>query len=246
MLFILKHNSLFVESETLSFSQRLQLVATFLTCENLVLKFLATFLYYHEQVHFLRSVLFLLPLMLGGRFNNNRNIPAGNETRAKLLRHSLRTGFYPTPDGDSFDSTRAASRSDIIGELQRFNSGAMAERLYRNRHPLLAYFGSFAKFLAVWCASHDRLPKCFAKSRFVAVDATLVLCNLGDHLLDLSVCDQQYCARHYHRIALCLYPLYGHDGTLDFWRLADFPAIYCPTMDLDLFSNSILQKELCK
>jgi hypothetical protein len=235
-----------VESEANSFSQRLQLVATFLTCENLVLKFLATFLHHHEQVCFLRSVLFLLPLMLGGCFTSNKRIPTGNETRAKLLRHSLRTGFYPTPDGDFFDSTKTTSRSDIIGELQRFNSGAVAERLYHNRHPLLAYFGSFAKFLAVWCASSDRLPKCFAKSRVVAVDATLVLCNLGDHLLDLSVCDQQHCARHYHRIALCLYSLYGHDGTLDFWRLADFPIAYCPTMDLDLFSNSILQKELCE
>nr|WBQ21491.1 P0 [Cucurbit aphid-borne yellows virus] len=191
----------------------------------------------------LRLFLARLPLLISEQLSGDYVYAPGASKRVKLARFHRLCGA-PLPSSSAVD-LRLPTRKDVARFfLARHYSRVMGEGLQRNQTSLLRGYADFEKLLNVWCSCTSRRLREVAPRNFEKNDIFVDLSNLGLSLRDLVLAPQVHYGNAYNRLALHIHRIYGEDGSLDFWRLANFPSKSWPFNGERHFQGSVVQKEL--
>nr|AFK28050.1 hypothetical protein P1 [Cucurbit aphid-borne yellows virus] len=191
----------------------------------------------------LRCFLARLPLLISEQLSGDYVYTPGASKRVKLARFHRHCGA-PLPSPSAVDLRLPARKDAARFFLARHYSRAMGERVQRNQTSLFKGLAEFAKFLNVWCSSVSRRFREFAPRHFTKHEIFVDLSYLGLSLRNLVLAPQVHNGNAYARFALCIHRIYGEDGGLDFWRLANLPSKSWPFNGEKHFQGSVVQKEL--
>nr|BAS32783.1 P0 [Cucurbit aphid-borne yellows virus] len=190
-----------------------------------------------------RLFLARLPLLISEQLSGDYVYTPGASERIILARFHRHCGA-PLPSSSAVDLRLPTTKDVARFFLARHYSRIMGERLQRNQTSLFRGYAEFTKFINVWCSSisyrlGESAPRDFSSSR-VFVE----LSYLGDSLCDLVFTSGVHNRDALARVALHIHRIYGEDGGLDFWRLANFPSKSWPFNDARYLEGSVVQKIL--
>nr|WIL60561.1 hypothetical protein P1 [Cucurbit aphid-borne yellows virus] len=191
----------------------------------------------------LRLFLARLPLLISEQLSGDYVYTPGASKRITLARFHRHCGA-PLPSSSAVDLRLPATKDVARFFLARHYSRALGERIQRNQTSLFRGYAEFAKFINVWCSSMSRRLGEFAPRDFTNDGIFVDLSNLGHSLCDLVLAQQVHDRDAYTRLALHIHRIYGEDGGLDFWRLANFPSKSWPFNGERYLEGSVVQKEL--
>nr|AEI55843.1 P0 [Cucurbit aphid-borne yellows virus] len=193
--------------------------------------------------NFLRLFLARLPLLISEQLRGDYVYSPGASKCIILARFHRHCGA-PLPSSSAVD-LRLPTRKDVARFfLARHYSRDMGERLQRNQTSLFRGYAEFTKFVNVWCSSISRRLRESAPRDFSTSDIFVELSNLGISLRDLVLTTGVHNRDALARVALYIHRIYGEDGGLDFWRLANLPSKNWPFNDARYLEGSVVQREL--
>nr|AQX56683.1 PO protein [Cucurbit aphid-borne yellows virus] len=191
----------------------------------------------------LRLFLARLPLLISEQLSGDYVYTPGASKRIILARFHRYCGA-PLPSSSAVNLRLPAGKDVARFFLARHYSRVMGEGLQRHQTSLFRGYAEFAKFIDVWCSSVSRRLAGSTPRDFSSNHILVELPNLGHSLCDLVLTAGAYdrdalarCAVHVHRV-------YGEDGGLDFWRLANFPSKSWPFNGARYLEGSVVQKAL--
>nr|QNH90450.1 P0 [Cucurbit aphid-borne yellows virus] len=200
---------------------------------------------FNEQygVSILRFFLARLPLLISEQLSGDYVYTPGANKRILLARFHRHCGA-PLSSSSAVD-LRLPTRKDVARFfLARHYSRAMGERLQRRPTDLLRGYAEFERFINVWCAFTTRRLRESTPRHFEGIDLCVELSDLGHRLRYLVLVTGLHNRNALTRLALHVHRVYGEDGGLDFWRLANFPSKSWPYNSERHFEGSVGQKEL--
>nr|UTM72649.1 P0 [Cucurbit aphid-borne yellows virus] len=201
------------------------------------------FLAIHNGFNLFRLFLARLPLLISEQLSGDYVYTPGANKRIILARFHRHCGA-PLPSSSAVDLRLPATKDVARFFLARHYSRVMGEGLQRDQTRLFRGYAEFTQFVNVWCSSITRrlgesAPRDF-QSNYVLVE----LSNLGLSLRDLVFTSGVHNRDALARVALHVHRIYGEDGGLDFWRLANLPSKSWPFNDARYLEGSVVQKIL--
>nr|QNH90444.1 P0 [Cucurbit aphid-borne yellows virus] len=194
-------------------------------------------------VSILRFFLARLPLLISEQLSGDHVYTPGANKRIPLARFHRHCGA-PLSSSSAVD-LRLPTRKDVARFfLARHYSRAMGERLRRRPTDLFGGYAKFERFINVWWSFTARRLKESTPRHFESIDLCVELSDLGHRLRYLVLVTGLHNRSALTRLALHVHRVYGEDGGLDFWRLANFPSKSWPYNSERHFEGSVVQKEL--
>nr|BBJ35818.1 suppressor of silencing P0 [Cucurbit aphid-borne yellows virus] len=194
-------------------------------------------------IKLLRLFLARLPLLISEQLSGDYVYTPGASKRIILARFHRHCGA-PLPSSSAVDLRLPASKDVARFFLARHYSRIMGEGLQRHQTSLFRGYAEFAKFINVWCSSTTRRLRESTPRDFSSYHILVELSNLGHSLCDLVLNAGAYDRNALARLAVHVHRIYGEDGGLDFWRLANFPSKSWPFNGARYFEGSVVQKVL--
>nr|AIU96349.1 P0 protein [Cotton atypical red leaf virus] len=196
-----------------------------------------------------RSLLFLLPFIVGGISSPRFALPRG--LRADFMALSRATKYMPTVTEYKgnyivalhLPSCRATGRAT----RERFATRSLVENNWLEFEHLCTrgyeYFKRFTRLLA------GEVREC-PQERWTVRPSCVGLRALAIRLMDLVPGDEPLSNRSSHRLSVLVHNLYGDDASFSFWRIARFPdSLYYHFDDeggVGLLHQSQIQQLLCE
>nr|WEW07498.1 P0 protein [Cucurbit aphid-borne yellows virus] len=202
-----------------------------------------TFFLAINGIHLLRLFLARLPLLISEQLSGDYVYTPGAGKRITLAQFHRHCGA-PLPSSSAVDLRLPATKDVARFFLARHHSRALGERIQRNQTNLFKGYAEFAIFINVWCSLLSHRFGESAPRNFPSSNIFVELSNLGHSLCDLVLAQQVYNRDACTRLALHIHRIYGEDGGLDFWRLANFPIKSWPFNGERCLEGSVVQKEL--
>nr|WNR61590.1 P0 [Bitter gourd yellowing crumple virus] len=202
-----------------------------------------TFFLAGHGIHTLRLFLARLPLLISEQLSGDYVYTPGASKCIKLARFHRHCGA-PLPSSGAVDLRLPVTKDVARFFLARNYSRAMGERLQQRQTNLFRGYTEFTKFINVWCSTTSRRLQEFAPRDFESCNIFVELSNLGHALRKLVFTSGVLNGNALTRLALCVHRIYGEDGGLDFWRLANLPLKSWPFHGERLFEGSVVQKAL--
>nr|QVW10180.1 P0 [Melon aphid-borne yellows virus] len=191
----------------------------------------------------LRVFLARLPLLISEQLQGDYVYTPGVTRRIMVARFHRHCGA-PLPSSSAVDLRLPATKDVARFFLARHYSRVMGEGLQRHQTDLFRGYTEFQKFINVWCSSTSRRLR-ESTPRAFPIDRIFVeLSNLGIGLRALALTTGVYYRDALARIALHVHRIYGEDGGLDFWRLANLPSKSWPFSSERYLAGSVVQREL--
>nr|WQB05950.1 P0 [Turnip yellows virus] len=189
---------------------------------------------------FLRSLLYQLPFHIGSCFHDalREHIPAPEPELC--ARFSLQTGYAPASTSGRIDLHVPGTQTSRRRIIQRSFASNFSEKLKRFPECLFVSLEFFQRFLSIWTRDAER--RLFSGCREIPVGShTLVeLTHIGELLHDMVVGEKFHDSRLLSRLAVHCYKIYGEDGFISFWRIANLDHLdYFLTPEEILFSSSV-------
>ncbi|CAA31462.1 hypothetical protein [Turnip yellows virus] len=189
---------------------------------------------------FLRSLLYQLPFHLGSCFHDapRELIPA---TEPELCAwFSLQTGYAPASTSGRVNLHVPGTKTSRRRIIQRSFASDFSEKLKRFPECLFVSLELFQRLLSTWTKDVER--RIFFSCREIPLgsDTLMELANLGEFLRVMVVGEQFHNSRLLSRLAVHCYKIYGEDGFISFWRIANLDHFDCfLTPEEILFSSSV-------
>nr|AUW27492.1 P0 [Cucurbit aphid-borne yellows virus] len=190
-----------------------------------------------------RLFLARLPLLISEQLSGDYVYTPGASKRHKLARFHRHCGA-PLPSSSAVDLRLPATKDVARFFLARHHSRIMGERLQRDQTILFRGYTEFSKFINVWCSSTSRKLKETTPHAFPSSGIFVELFNLGISLRNMVLDTRAYNRNALARCAVHVHRIYGEDGGLDFWRLANFPSKSWPFNGEKYLEGSVVQKAL--
>nr|UHS71631.1 MAG: hypothetical protein P0 [Polerovirus sp.] len=191
----------------------------------------------------LRTFLARLPLLISEQLRGDYVYRPGATKRILVARFHRHCGA-PLPSSSAVDLRLPATKDVARFFLARHYSRIMGEGIQRRQTDLLKGYTEFKKFLNVWCSSTSRRLKETAPHNFSSDTILVELSNLGICLRTVALTTGVYYRDALAGLALHVHRIYGEDGGLDFWRLANLPSKSWPFNGERYFTGSVVQREL--
>nr|AFM68925.1 P0 [Cucurbit aphid-borne yellows virus] len=202
-----------------------------------------TFFWAQHGLQLLRLFLARLPLLISEQLSGDYVYTPGASKRIILARFHRHCGA-PLHSSSAVDLRLPASKDVARFFLARHYSRVMGEGLQRRQTDLFRGYEAFERFINVWCSSTTRRLRELAPRDFSSDNILVELSNLGRCLRDLVFTPEIHNRNALTRLALHVHRIYGEDGSLDFWRLANLPSKSWPFYGERCFENSVVQKIL--
>nr|WNU00502.1 P0 protein [Turnip yellows virus] len=189
---------------------------------------------------FLRSLLYQLPLHLGDHIHDDvrKSILAPEPELCAWF--SLQTGYAPASTSGRVNLHVPGTKTSRGRIIQRSFASNFSEKLKRFPECLFGSLGYFQRFLSTW--TKDVEKRIFSRCREIPLgsDTLVELANLGELLRVMVVGEQFHNSRLLSRLAVHCYKIYGEDGFISFWRIANLDHLDCfLTPEEILFSSSV-------
>nr|ACA61676.1 P0 protein [Turnip yellows virus] len=189
---------------------------------------------------FLRSLLYQLPLHLGDHIHDDvrKSILAPEPELCAWF--SLQTGYAPASTSGRVNLHVPGTKTSRGRIIQRSFASNFSEKLKRFPECLFGSLEYFQRFLSTWTKDVER--RIFSRCREIPLgsDTLMELANLGELLRVMVVGEQFHNSRLLSRLAVHCYKIYGEDGFISFWRIANLDHFDCfLTPEEILFSSSV-------
>nr|WNU00515.1 P0 protein [Turnip yellows virus] len=189
---------------------------------------------------FLRSLLYQLPLHLGDHIHDDvrKSILAPEPELCAWF--SLQTGYSPASTSGRVNLHVPGTKTSRGRIIQRSFASNFSEKLKRFPECLFGSLEYFQRFLSTWTKDVER--RIFSRCREIPLgsDTLMELANLGELLRVMVVGEQFHNPRLLSRLAVHCYKIYGEDGFISFWRIANLDHFDCfLTPEEILFSSSV-------
>nr|UGN61202.1 hypothetical protein [Turnip yellows virus] len=189
---------------------------------------------------FLRSLLYQLPLHLGDHIHDDvrKSILAPEPELCAWF--SLQTGYAPASTSGRVNLHVPGTKTSRGRIIQRSFASNFSEELKRFPECLFGSLEYFQRFLSTWTKDVER--RIFSRCREIPLgsDTLMELANLGELLRVMVVGEQFHNSRLLSRLAVHCYKIYGEDGFISFWRIANLDHFDCfLTPEEILFSSSV-------
>nr|UID85881.1 P0 [Melon aphid-borne yellows virus] len=193
--------------------------------------------------NYLRLFLARLPLLISEQLSGDYVYTPGVTRRIMVARFHRHCGA-PLPSSSAVDLRLPATKDVARFFLARYYSRVMGEGLQRRQTDLFRGYAEFRKFLTVWCSSISRRLREPTPHAFPVDRIFVELSNLGIGLRGMALTTGVHYRDALARVALHVHRIYGEDGGLDFWRLANFPSKSWPFSSERYLAGSVVQREL--
>nr|APG31662.1 hypothetical protein [Turnip yellows virus] len=189
---------------------------------------------------FLRSLLYQLPFHIGSCFHGalREHTPAIQPELCAWF--SLQTGYAPASTSGRVNLHVPGTKTSRRRIIQRSFASDFSEKLKRFPECLFVSLEFFQRFLSTWIRDSER--RLFSRCREISVgsDTLVELANLGELLRIMVVGEQFHNSRLLSRLAVHCYKIYGEDGFISFWRIANLDHLdLFLTPEEILFSSSV-------
>nr|QBG64841.1 hypothetical protein [Turnip yellows virus] len=189
---------------------------------------------------FLRSLLYQLPLHLGDHIHDDvrKSILAPEPELCAWF--SLQTGYAPASTSGRVNLYEPGTKTSRRRIIQRSFASNFSEKLKRFPECLFGSLEYFQRFLSIWTKDVER--RIFSRCREIPLgsDTLVELANLGELLRVMVVGEQFHNSRLLSRLAVHCYKIYGEDGFISFWRIANLDHFDCfLTPEEILFGSSV-------
>nr|WCC60030.1 P0 protein [Turnip yellows virus] len=189
---------------------------------------------------FLRSLLYQLPFYLGSCIHGALRGPIFVAEPELCAWFSLQTGYAPTSTSGRVNLHVPGTKTSRRRIIQRSFASNFSEKLKRFPECLFVSLEFFQRFLSTWTKDVER--RIFSSCREIPLgsDTLMELANLGELLRVMVVGEQFHNSRLLSRLAVHCYKIYGEDGFISFWRIANLDHFDCfLTPEEILFSSSV-------
>nr|QSG73622.1 P0 [Turnip yellows virus] len=189
---------------------------------------------------FLRSLLYQLPIHLGSCIHGALREPALVAEPELYAWFSLQTGYAPASTSGHVNLYVPGTKTSRRRIIQRSLASNFSEKLKRFPECLFGSLEHFQRLLSAWTKDVER--RIFSRCREIPLgsDTLVELANLGELLRVMVVGEQFHNSRLLSRLAVHCYKIYGEDGFISFWRIANLDHFDCfLTPEEILFSSSV-------
>nr|BBG75760.1 P0 protein [Brassica yellows virus] len=189
---------------------------------------------------FLRSLLYQLPLYLGDHIHDDVRVSVLVAEPELCAWFSLQTGYAPASTSGRVNTHVPGTKTSRRRIIQRSFASNFSEKFKRFPECLFVSLEHFQRLLSIW--TKDAEERLFSGCREISVGShTLVeLANLGELLRVMVAGEQFHNSRLLSRLAVHCYKIYGEDGFISFWRIANLDYLDCfLTPEEILFSSSV-------
>nr|WCC59980.1 P0 protein [Turnip yellows virus] len=189
---------------------------------------------------FLRSLLYQLPLHLGNRVHDALRRSLFVPEPELCAWFSLQTGYAPASTSGRVNLHVPGTKTSRRRIIQRSFASNFSEKLKRFPECLFGSLEYFQRLLSTWTKDVER--RIFSRCREIPLgsDTLVELANLGELLRVMVVGEQFHNSRLLSRLAVHCYKIYGEDGFISFWRIANLDHFDCfLTPEEILFSSSV-------
>nr|QOY46915.1 P0 protein [Turnip yellows virus] len=189
---------------------------------------------------FLRSLLYQLPLHLGDHVHDDVRKSLLVPEPELCAWFSLQTGYVPASTSGRVNLYVPGTKTSRRRIIQRSLASNFSEKLKRFPECLFGSLEYFQRFLSTWTKDVER--RIFLSCREIPLgsDTLVELANFGELLRVMVVGEQLHNSRLLSRLAVHCYKIYGEDGFISFWRIANLDHLDCfLTPEEILFSSSV-------
>nr|UGD08566.1 P0 protein [Turnip yellows virus] len=189
---------------------------------------------------FLRSLLYQLPLFIGSCIHGALREPAFVAEPELYAWFSLQTGYAPASTSGHVNLHVPGTQASRRRVIQRSFASDFSEKLKRFPECLFGSPEHFQRLLSAW--TKDVEKRIFSRCREIPLGSNTLmeLTNLGELLRVMVVGEQFHNSRLLSRLAVHCYKIYGEDGFISFWRIANLDHLDCfLTPEEILFSSSV-------
>nr|QOY47062.1 P0 protein [Turnip yellows virus] len=189
---------------------------------------------------FLRSLLYQLPFYLGSCIYGALRGPTLVAEPELCTWFSLQTGYAPTSTSGRVNLHVPGTKTSRRRIIQRSFASNFSEKLKRFPECLFVSLESFQRLLSTWAKDTEKclFPRC--REIPVGFDTLVELANLGELLRGMVAGEQLYNSRLLSRLAVHCYKIYGEDGFISFWRIANLDHLdHFLTPEEILFNSSV-------
>nr|ANC68158.1 ORF1 [Turnip yellows virus] len=189
---------------------------------------------------FLRSLLYQLPFHFGSCLHGALREPALVAEPELYAWFSLQTGYAPASTSGHVNLHVPGTKTSRGRIIQRSFASNFSEKLKRFPECLFGSLEYFQRLLSTWTKDVER--RIFSRCREIPLgsDTLVELANFGELLRVMVVGEQFHNSRLLSRLAVHCYKIYGEDGFISFWRIANLDHFDCfLTPEEILFSSSV-------
>nr|QOY46992.1 P0 protein [Turnip yellows virus] len=189
---------------------------------------------------FLRSLLYQLPLHLGNHVHDDVRKSLLVPEPELCAWFSLQTGYAPASTSGRVNLYVPGTKTSRRRIIQRSLASNFSEKLKRFPECLFGSLEYFQRLLSTWTKDVER--RIFSRCREIPLgsDTLVELANFGELLRVMVVGEQFHNSRLLSRLAVHCYKIYGEDGFISFWRIANLDHFDCfLTPEEILFSSSV-------